>query len=134
MAREPAGEPLASRRMKAIRGAPEKTNKTHQESSSNSSYSSTNSRNTEAMHIAISERELDGIQRIISTDRERLIHTKLFKENESTKQELQHTKKLDESIVPFERTDEAISGNFAKKNRRTLVFKFVHLPTNFMAF
>ncbi|KAH0768928.1 hypothetical protein KY290_012909 [Solanum tuberosum] len=95
----------------------EKTNKTHQESPSNSSYSSTNSRNNEAMHIASSERELDGIHKIISQDREKLIHGKLSTGNESTNQELQYTKKSCESIVPFERTDEAISGNFTEKSQ-----------------
>ncbi|KAH0674030.1 hypothetical protein KY290_026276 [Solanum tuberosum] len=94
---------------------PEMLNKTHQESSSNSSYSSTNLPNTKAMHIAILERELDGMQEIISPERETLICKKLFKGNDSTNQELQHTKKLGESIVPVERTDEAIFGNFAKK-------------------
>ncbi|KAH0680773.1 hypothetical protein KY284_021859 [Solanum tuberosum] len=95
----------------------EKTNKTQQESPSNSSYSSTNSRNNEAMHIAISERELDGIQKIISQEREKLIHRKLFTGNDFTNQDLQYTKKSSESIVPFERTDEAISGNFTEKSQ-----------------
>ncbi|KAG5595247.1 hypothetical protein H5410_036479 [Solanum commersonii] len=95
---------------------PEKKNKTHQESSSNSFYSSTNSRNNEAMHIALSEGELDGIQKLISSDRERLIHRKLVAGNDSTNQELQHTKNLDESIVPIKRTDVAISGNFTEKS------------------
>jgi len=95
---------------------PEKTNKTHQESPSNSSYSSTNSRNNEAMHITISKRELDGIQKIISPDREKLIHRKLFRGNDSNNQGLQHTKKSSDSIEPFQRSDEAISGNFAEKS------------------
>ncbi|KAG5585252.1 hypothetical protein H5410_045686 [Solanum commersonii] len=68
------------------------------------------------MQIMISKGELDGIQKIISPDRKRLIHRKWVKGNDSTNQELQHTQNLDESIVPFERTDKAIYGNFANKS------------------
>uniref|UniRef100_M1DFN3 CG6004 n=1 Tax=Solanum tuberosum TaxID=4113 RepID=M1DFN3_SOLTU len=91
----------------------EQTNKTHQESPSNSSYNSTNSRNNEAMNIAISEKELEGIQKIISPDRDMVIHGKLFSGNESTNQGLQHTKKSGDSTLPIERTEEAISGKIA---------------------
>uniref|UniRef100_M1DNV2 Bifunctional endo-1,4-beta-xylanase xylA n=1 Tax=Solanum tuberosum TaxID=4113 RepID=M1DNV2_SOLTU len=88
----------------------EETNKTHQESLSNSSYNSTNSRNTEAMNIAISERELEGIQKIISPGRDRLIHRKLLTGNDSPNQGLQHTQKSHDSTMPIARSDEAISG------------------------
>ncbi|KAH0695795.1 hypothetical protein KY289_013277 [Solanum tuberosum] len=69
----------------------EKTNKTHQESTSNSSYNSTN----------LSDK---------------LIHPKLFRGNDSTTQGLQYTEKSSDSILPIERTDEAISGTFAEKS------------------
>ncbi|KAG5631331.1 hypothetical protein H5410_003048 [Solanum commersonii] len=72
-------------------------NKTHHESPSNSSYNSMNLRNNEVMHIAISERELDGIQNIISPDHEKL----------------QHTKKSCDSISPIERTEEVNSGKIS---------------------
>ncbi|KAH0673687.1 hypothetical protein KY285_011782 [Solanum tuberosum] len=90
---------------------PEQTNKTHQEaSSSNSSYNSTNSRNTEVMNIAISEKEMDGIQQIISSDRDTLIDRKLFSGNDSTNKGLQHTKKSHDSTLPNERSKEVNSG------------------------
>ncbi|KAG5568245.1 hypothetical protein H5410_064740 [Solanum commersonii] len=41
---------------------------------------------------------------------------KAIRGNDSTNQELQHTKNLDESIVPIERTEVAISGNFTEKS------------------
>ncbi|KAG5580323.1 hypothetical protein H5410_050950 [Solanum commersonii] len=84
----------------------EETNKTHHGSPSNSSYNSTNSRNTEAMNIAISERELDGIQKINSPGHDRMIHRELFYGNDSTNQGLQHTQKSHDSIKPIARTDE----------------------------
>ncbi|KAG5585846.1 hypothetical protein H5410_046280 [Solanum commersonii] len=67
------------------------------------------------MHIAISGTELDGLQKIISPNREKMFHSKLFRGNDCTNQGLQHTKKLSDSIVPFERSDEANSRNFTKK-------------------
>ncbi|KAH0684401.1 hypothetical protein KY285_021903 [Solanum tuberosum] len=88
---------------------PEETNKIHHESASNSSYNSTKSRNTEAMNIAISERELDGIQKFISPDHDKLIHRKLFSGNDSPNQGLQHTQKSHDSITPIVRSEEAIS-------------------------
>ncbi|XP_049366633.1 uncharacterized protein LOC125831499 [Solanum verrucosum] len=88
----------------------EETNKTHQESPSNSSYNFTKLRNTEAMNIAISERELEGIHKFISLDRDKLINRKLFSGNDSTNQGLQHTQKLHDSIAPIARSDEATSG------------------------
>ncbi|KAH0736216.1 hypothetical protein KY290_011893 [Solanum tuberosum] len=87
----------------------EETIKSHQEPASNSSYNSTKSRNTEAMNIAISERELDGIQRFISPDRDKLIHRKLFSRDDSPTQGLQHTQKSHESITPIVRSEEANS-------------------------
>uniref|UniRef100_M1DZR1 Bifunctional endo-1,4-beta-xylanase xylA n=1 Tax=Solanum tuberosum TaxID=4113 RepID=M1DZR1_SOLTU len=94
----------------------EQTNKTHHESSSNSTYNSTNSQNNEAMHIAISEMELDGIQKIISTDRDEVIHRKLFSGDDSPPQRLQHTKKSCDSTSPIERTEEMNSGKSSKKS------------------
>uniref|UniRef100_M1D845 Uncharacterized protein n=1 Tax=Solanum tuberosum TaxID=4113 RepID=M1D845_SOLTU len=78
----------------------EETNKTHQAASSNSSYNSTKSRNTEAMNSAISERELEGIQKIISPDQDKQIQRKLFIGNESPNRGLQHTQKSHDSIEP----------------------------------
>uniref|UniRef100_M1DR39 Uncharacterized protein n=1 Tax=Solanum tuberosum TaxID=4113 RepID=M1DR39_SOLTU len=89
---------------------PEQTNKTHQAASPNSSYNSTNSQNTD--HIAICEMELDGIQKIISSDRDKLIHRRLFSGNDPTNQGLQHTQKSHDSVAPIARYGEAISGNF----------------------
>ncbi|KAG5613693.1 hypothetical protein H5410_013517 [Solanum commersonii] len=65
------------------------------------------------MSIAISEKELDGIQKINSPGRDRMIHRELFSGNDSTNQGLQHTQKSHDSIEPITRTDEAISGKIA---------------------
>ncbi|KAH0768842.1 hypothetical protein KY290_012823 [Solanum tuberosum] len=88
----------------------EETNKTHQAASSNSSYNSTKSRNTEAMNNAISERELEGIQKIISPDQDKQIQRKLFIGNESPNRGLQHTQKSHDSIEPIARSGEANFG------------------------
>jgi len=112
MAREP---PLGIPRPpdQSQQGRLEQTNKTHQDSPSNSSYSSTNSRKNEAMLVAISERELDGIQKVNSPDRAMVIHGKLFSGNDSTNQGIQHTEKSSYSVLPIARTEEAICGKIA---------------------
>ncbi|KAG5568613.1 hypothetical protein H5410_064364 [Solanum commersonii] len=63
-------------------------NKTHQESPSNSSYNYTKLQNKEELNITNLEKELEGIQKIISPDRDKLIHQKLFSGNDSTNQGL----------------------------------------------
>ncbi|KAG5580298.1 hypothetical protein H5410_050925 [Solanum commersonii] len=65
------------------------------------------------MNIVIFEKELDGIQKINSPGRDRMIHRELFGGNDSTNQGLQHTQKSHDSIEPITRTDEAISGKIA---------------------
>ncbi|KAH0736057.1 hypothetical protein KY285_011764 [Solanum tuberosum] len=112
MAREPPGGILRPPDL-SQQGRLEQTNKTHEDSPSNSSYSSTNSRNNEAMLVAISEKELDGIQKVISPDRDMVIHGNLFSGNDSTNQGLQHTEKSSYSILPIARTEEAISEKIA---------------------
>ncbi|KAH0665191.1 hypothetical protein KY290_027468 [Solanum tuberosum] len=85
------------------------TNKTHRESPSNSSHNSMNSRINEAMNCANPVRELAGIQKIISPDRDRLIRGKLLSENDST-QGLQHTTESEDSTLPIARSGEVIYG------------------------
>ncbi|KAG5631443.1 hypothetical protein H5410_003160 [Solanum commersonii] len=50
-----------------------------------------------------------------------MIHRNLFRGNNSTTQGLQYTEKSSDSISPIERTDEAISGTFAKKSPEKLL-------------
>ncbi|KAH0712245.1 hypothetical protein KY289_008204 [Solanum tuberosum] len=94
----------------------DKTDKTHPQSPSNSISNSVNSRLNEAMNIAISERELDGIRKNISTDFNDVFYERLANGDDSPNQELQHTKKSVDSIIPIARTEDAISGQIAKES------------------
>ncbi|KAG5631448.1 hypothetical protein H5410_003165 [Solanum commersonii] len=67
------------------------------------------------MHIVISKRELDGIQKIISPDRNKVSHQKLFSGDDSALQRLHHTKKSCDSTAPIERTEEM---NFGKSSEK----------------
>ncbi|KAG5580306.1 hypothetical protein H5410_050933 [Solanum commersonii] len=55
----------------------------------------------EVMNIAISERELDGIRKNISTDLNDVIYERLVKGDDSPNHELQHTTKSIDSIIPI---------------------------------
>ncbi|KAH0665197.1 hypothetical protein KY285_026403 [Solanum tuberosum] len=76
----------------------EQKNKTHQELQSNSSYNFMKSRHNEAMNIAISEKELEGIQKIISSEHDMVIQEMLFSGKDYTSQDLQHTKKSGDEV------------------------------------
>ncbi|KAH0776722.1 hypothetical protein KY290_008133 [Solanum tuberosum] len=102
----------------------EQTNKTHPPSPSNSIGNSVNSRMNEAMNIAISERELDGIRKNISTDLNDVFDTRLVHGNESPNQELQHITKSMDSIIPIARSKDASSGQIANESpERRLQFR-----------
>jgi len=62
------------------------------------------------MNSAISKRELEGIQKIISPDQDKQIQRKLFIGNESPNQGLQHTQKPHDSIEPIARSGVGIFG------------------------
>ncbi|KAH0709370.1 hypothetical protein KY284_010797 [Solanum tuberosum] len=84
-----------------------KSNKTHLATPHNSSYSSSNSQNTEAINTAISERELDGIRKVISPEVHVSIHGKSITVMKSPNHDLYATKNPTDSIVPIERSREA---------------------------
>ncbi|KAG5568560.1 hypothetical protein H5410_064421 [Solanum commersonii] len=92
------------------------TNKTLPQSPSNSVSNSVNLRMNEVMNIAISERELDGIRKNISTDLNDVIYERLVKGDDSPNQELQHTTKSIDSIIPIVRSEDAISGQIANES------------------
>ncbi|KAH0716635.1 hypothetical protein KY285_012666 [Solanum tuberosum] len=85
-------------------------NKTHQQSPTTSSSNSVKSRINEAINIAISERELDGIRKNISSDHTDVIHEKVVRGIDSPHKDLQHTTKSSDFISPIVRSEEANSG------------------------
>uniref|UniRef100_M1DUD3 Uncharacterized protein n=1 Tax=Solanum tuberosum TaxID=4113 RepID=M1DUD3_SOLTU len=95
----------------------DQTNKTHPQSPSNSISNSVNSRMNEAMNIAISERELDGIRKNISTYLNDVFYERLVNGDDSPNQELQHTKKSIDSIIPIVRSEDAIFGQIANESQ-----------------
>ncbi|KAH0661511.1 hypothetical protein KY284_026442 [Solanum tuberosum] len=113
-------------------GRHEQKNKTHQELQSNSSYNFMKSRHNEAMNIAISEKELEGIQKIISSEHDMVIQEMLFSGKDYTSQDLQHTKKSGDYSLPIARTEEAISEKIAAPSPE-LRPQFLYFPNNFVA-
>uniref|UniRef100_M1E0Z7 Uncharacterized protein n=1 Tax=Solanum tuberosum TaxID=4113 RepID=M1E0Z7_SOLTU len=113
-------------------GRHEQKNKTHQELQSNSSYNFMKSRHNEAMNIAISEKELEGIQNIISSEHDMVIQEMLFSGKDYTSQDLQHTKKSGDYSLPIARTEEAISEKIAAPSPE-LRPQILYFPNNFVA-
>ncbi|KAG5599229.1 hypothetical protein H5410_030599 [Solanum commersonii] len=91
-------------------------NKTHQQSPNTSSSNSVKSRINEAINIAISERELDGIRKNISSDHTDVIHEKVIRGNDSPHKDLQYTTKSLDFIAPIARTEGANSGQIVEES------------------
>ncbi|KAH0709399.1 hypothetical protein KY284_010826 [Solanum tuberosum] len=90
--------------------------KIHQGSSSDSSYNSSKLRREEAIHVAISEREFDWAQKIMSMARSGEIRVQRSGEGDSQSKDLHNTQKSVESTFPFARNREAIYGRITGKS------------------
>lgn len=88
--------------------------KTHLVSSSDSSYNSSKLRREEEIYAAISERELDWAQKIISMARSGEIQVLKSGEGDSQAKDLYYTQKSHESTFPIARNREAIYGGIAQ--------------------
>uniref|UniRef100_M1DZ59 Uncharacterized protein n=1 Tax=Solanum tuberosum TaxID=4113 RepID=M1DZ59_SOLTU len=92
------------------------TSKIHQGSSSDSSYNSSKLQREEAIHVAISEREFDWAQKIMSMARSGEIRVQRSGEGDSQSKDLHNIQKSVESTFPFARNREAIYGRFTGKS------------------
>ncbi|KAH0657912.1 hypothetical protein KY289_026660 [Solanum tuberosum] len=87
------------------------------------SQSSSKSQDTDAVNTAFSEKELEGIRKIMSYETTGLNHGKVLGPMECTSFDLQHSKKSIDSTVPIVRNREAISernANESPESRRQI--------------
>ncbi|KAG5595028.1 hypothetical protein H5410_036260 [Solanum commersonii] len=81
-----------------------------------SSANSSKLRRTEAIHVAISEEELDWARKIISLEQFGMIHVNPTGNHESTSNDLSLVQKSNDSIIQIETSTKANSGEIAAKS------------------
>ncbi|KAG5599177.1 hypothetical protein H5410_030547 [Solanum commersonii] len=91
-------------------------NKPQLGASSDSSANSSKLRRTEAIHIAISEEELDWARKIMSLEQSGMIRLNSTGNHESTSKDLPTVQKSNDSIAQIERSMKAISGEIIAKS------------------
>uniref|UniRef100_M1DJ99 CG15040 n=1 Tax=Solanum tuberosum TaxID=4113 RepID=M1DJ99_SOLTU len=90
--------------------------KPQQGASSESSDNSSKLRRIEAIHVAISEEELDWARKIISLEQSGKIQVNSNRNNDSSLKDLPSVEKSHNSIAQIGRTEMAISGEIAEKS------------------
>ncbi|KAH0633592.1 hypothetical protein KY284_036378 [Solanum tuberosum] len=94
----------------------EETDLLQQESPSNSNHSSSNLNYNPPITVHLSEEELKWTQEIISLAKSGMIQIVPIDGMESTPQDLPNTTKSQHSILPFERSAQAILGGESPKS------------------
>uniref|UniRef100_M1DD65 Uncharacterized protein n=1 Tax=Solanum tuberosum TaxID=4113 RepID=M1DD65_SOLTU len=92
------------------------TNKPQLGASSESSDNSSILRRIKAIHVAISEEELDWAQKIMSLEQSGMIRVNSTGNHESTSKDLSIVQKSNDSILQIERSTKVISGEIAAKS------------------
>ncbi|KAK4733758.1 hypothetical protein R3W88_008019 [Solanum pinnatisectum] len=123
MATEPPGMPLRPPdQTQSVRNS--NSYKPQQGASSDSSANSSKLRRIEAMHVAISEEELDWARKIISLEQSGLIRVNSNGNQESTSKDLSNIQKSSDSILRIERSEmEKFGGITAKSPEGRLQFR-----------
>ncbi|KAH0639192.1 hypothetical protein KY285_035778 [Solanum tuberosum] len=118
MATEPPGKQLRPpNQVQSMRNSI--TYKPQQGASSESSDNSSKMRRIEAIHVAISEEELDWARKIISLEQSGMIQVNSTRNNESPSKDLPTVEKSHNSIAQIGRSEMAIFGEIAKKSQQT---------------